>query len=502
MSPDARLGIKKIRLGNVKGYVLADRLYPTKKAVADRGKEILYGAALGAALGPAELPFILDLLRGHEHYEQKVGAGIECITVELNPPYYSRGFWLVRRDGSRTDFSYLHCIRPTPPERLFRLACREAIREQTRQLKQEHFARYADAEGLILCPLADLRIGIDRAHVDHVPPQTFEALVAAFAAAHRLDPAAVEVPHVDGRTGQEFADPDLTSAWQDYHRRHARLRVISDYANLNLVPQEVRRGLGPPDRQAAAAADFFSEISPGAAAGANALPGSPGPDQPPQLDVLPQLLPVVHASQPGPGDLPGRRDETASPGRSRAGGVPPGAGGPVPAAGHDGGAVGGAGGPVAEAGGEAGCALSGAGAAGDPAAPGTEPAPVTAKDGAAAVFGAPESGSVRMRVVDPARWRWLERPGYLPQAMLLSERLHGSALWEQVVRQRDKVSERLTWLAEHEEEANLDQLWEERREATRRSSALFAERLVAVADWAGVTPGDVAGLLLEQEARR
>jgi hypothetical protein len=81
--------------------------------------------------------------------------------------------------------------------------------------------------------------------------------------------------------------------------------------------------------------------------------------------------------------------------------------------------------------------------------------------------------------------------------------LEGAALWEQVVRQRDKVSERLTWLAEYEDERD-DELnfWNARRDATRRSSALFEEKLEALADWAGVTPGDVASLLLDEEARR
>jgi len=101
------------------------------------------------------------------------------------------------------------------------------------------------------------------------------------------------------------------------------------------------------------------------------------------------------------------------------------------------------------------------------------------------------------------RWPWLREQVLYGSPLVLAEHpyadwLPGAVLWEQLVRQRDKVSERLTWLAEHEGEAE----WEERREATRRSSALFAERLVALADWAGVTPGDVEGLLLEQEARR
>jgi hypothetical protein len=79
--------------------------------------------------------------------------------------------------------------------------------------------------------------------------------------------------------------------------------------------------------------------------------------------------------------------------------------------------------------------------------------------------------------------------------LLAEEQMEGAALWEQVTRQRDKISERLSWLAANE----CDPEWPKRAALVTASRELWERQLVALAAWAGVTPGEVAGLLLESE---
>jgi hypothetical protein len=89
----------------------------------------------------------------------------------------------------------------------------------------------------------------------------------------------------------------------------------------------------------------------------------------------------------------------------------------------------------------------------------------------------------------------LERVGPFTLEVGEADQLEGAALWEDVTRQRDKLSARLSWLAANEGDPERD----ERAAATTRSRLRFEDLLRALATWAGVTPGEVAGLLLEQE---
>ncbi|KAK7321667.1 hypothetical protein VNO77_32524 [Canavalia gladiata] len=50
------------------------------------------------------------LLVYHPHFEDKIGCGLESIMVDRHPHWYSRCFFVVRTDGSWTDFSYKICL--------------------------------------------------------------------------------------------------------------------------------------------------------------------------------------------------------------------------------------------------------------------------------------------------------------------------------------------------------------------------------------------------------
>lgn len=56
------------------------------------------------------------LLNRHEEKDEKVGSGIAYFEVNKppadTPPFSTRCFWLIRKDGSRIDVSYVHCLKP------------------------------------------------------------------------------------------------------------------------------------------------------------------------------------------------------------------------------------------------------------------------------------------------------------------------------------------------------------------------------------------------------
>ena len=52
-----------------------------------------------------------DLInKGHREAEKKIGAGIKAFQVQMNSLFYSRCYYIIRTDGSITDFSYRKCV--------------------------------------------------------------------------------------------------------------------------------------------------------------------------------------------------------------------------------------------------------------------------------------------------------------------------------------------------------------------------------------------------------
>ena len=54
--------------------------------------------------------FLCALVARHPHAAEKAGPGIRYFTVE-RAVYGTRCFYLTRLDGTKTDFSYIKCVR-------------------------------------------------------------------------------------------------------------------------------------------------------------------------------------------------------------------------------------------------------------------------------------------------------------------------------------------------------------------------------------------------------
>ena len=67
--------------------------------------------------------------------------------------------------------------------------------------------------------------------VDHEYPQTFDQLLFDFCKAFHVNPSTVKIGSKDG-TVACFEDSVLMGQWQSYHLQRAKLRLLSDTANL------------------------------------------------------------------------------------------------------------------------------------------------------------------------------------------------------------------------------------------------------------------------------
>jgi hypothetical protein len=223
----------------VKGYTVSGQHFRTQQELVAYVRGILNRYHVGQPLDLFDYPFMLDLLQRHPDAAQKIGCGASAIYVAETPPYRTRCFFLIREDGSETDFSYLECIRATPYATQVRLALRAAIDPQILACKE---AAFATAEW-VSCPDTGERLVMATAHVDHRAPLTFERLVEQFLAREGLDFDDIAViPSADLTYHDELSDPALRSRWVQYHQEHAQLEIVSLTANLSLR----NRGNGAP----------------------------------------------------------------------------------------------------------------------------------------------------------------------------------------------------------------------------------------------------------------
>ena len=130
---------------------------------------IINGAELNTPLEESAAAFLIDVLRRHQNWAEKVGAGISSIVVRLNPPPgfgpARRGLWLIRVDGSETDISWyapLHRGGALYVARGVTLAARAEVSDQTRAIYEQYRGT--------LCPICGKPL--QNGHVDHIPPLT------------------------------------------------------------------------------------------------------------------------------------------------------------------------------------------------------------------------------------------------------------------------------------------------------------------------------------------
>ena len=229
--------------GNAQSFVLGGQEFATKKELTERIRSILAQSPLNTPLCNGEFEVVTDLFKLHPEVDTKIGSGIDHIEVRTNNEFAfgSRGFWIIRTDGTETDISYIKCLQgETAHRNQFVKACRAAIKPHIEHFRKEFF-RVAPTP---TCCLTGQPIRPDTCHVDHIPPYTFERIIDAFATLNGLDlnTPGLCVTGVDGWLMPTIADDLLRDKFIQFHHTFAQLRVISASANVSVVPKSAKRG--------------------------------------------------------------------------------------------------------------------------------------------------------------------------------------------------------------------------------------------------------------------
>jgi hypothetical protein len=216
-------------------YLVNGEVFKTKAALQQRAKSILNNTV--SEVSEHDLPFLIDLFRLHPDAHDKFGDGdtIKTVRVRLAMPYRTKCFEIERSDRSRTDISYIECLRPSSARNWFAAACRSAVVGQIQAFKREAFATASE----LTCPISGDPITIETCHVDHASPP-FASIVSSFISDEGIDIRLISITDGDGEVQCLFRDPDMRSLFASYHAAHASLRVVSRRANLSLLRRSLR----------------------------------------------------------------------------------------------------------------------------------------------------------------------------------------------------------------------------------------------------------------------
>lgn len=227
------VGIQKLYpRGRFKAYRIGHKKFDTKKQLKVYTRTILDQAAVGQTLAGEKATFLYELFRHHPEADVKL-AGMKGIRVRTNRMFRQREFCIVKGDGDEYDISFNSSItgKHSTNTSNFNKACRFAVSDQIAEFKKRAFKETTT----LACPLSGEVVTAGNAHVDHETPQ-FSTLVAKFIEDHRVDLCATRYKPIDHRTdfgAVEFADAELGDKFGEYHRTHAKLRILSAKANLN-----------------------------------------------------------------------------------------------------------------------------------------------------------------------------------------------------------------------------------------------------------------------------
>jgi hypothetical protein len=207
---------------------IGSRTFATKKVALEHFRQILYAYDVGQRIDGDGAADLLELVKLHPHREIKVGCGIRHFTVR-NAAFGTRCFWIIRTDGTETDFSFKAAIDgETPILSQVLEAMRNEVSEEILQLKHDYFRKHGDAAHKVPCAETGELVSIYEADADHAAPFTFNVLAITFLEARGLEPAAdLIVPSIDTVCGPQLRDHELAEAWRRFHHRLARVRILS-----------------------------------------------------------------------------------------------------------------------------------------------------------------------------------------------------------------------------------------------------------------------------------
>ena len=216
-------------------YTIGKYNFKSQIEIIEFVREILYKYNIGDIIDLEDFDFIYSLIQNHRWKEDKIGCGIEKFRVILTE-YKNRAFKIIRMNGTETDFSFMKCISKPKDWKShdFICACRTCISSQIQDFKEAELTKEKK------CPYRNLILNKTNSHVDHMPPSTFKNIVKKFIKEKKIDIKNIEIGgYEDNATSKFFVNDELRRSFFEFHKNHAKLRLVSARANLSEIKREV-----------------------------------------------------------------------------------------------------------------------------------------------------------------------------------------------------------------------------------------------------------------------
>lgn len=209
------------------------KTFKTKTTLTNYCKYVLNNAELNSILEGEWFEVVNDVLRMHECYSEKTKGldyKIGVRTCFINPR--NRQFFILRSDGSDTDFSFYKAMSSTSKQTRIKQILRESIKEQTIDYKDKYFLLHQDSQGYVVCPETNLKIKKKDSHIDHYPLQ-FDEIIKEWSFQFEIDSESIELlAPGDNATVWKFKDENILDSFVQFHEYVAAYRVVLNKVNL------------------------------------------------------------------------------------------------------------------------------------------------------------------------------------------------------------------------------------------------------------------------------
>ena len=180
----------------------------------------------------------------HSEAAIKIGPGVAKFTVERHPAYPNTQCVFVHRiDGTKVAVSFQNLQKGKPEvQRKVRLrALREAIVPQILAYRDCRFLEYRHLGLDLRCQITGEVLRRETCEVDHVPPKTFQKLVANWLSSLGITLDDLDI-HPPPHPKCELRSSLLRASWVGYHGANCELRLLSPEGHKIITAQSKKGG--------------------------------------------------------------------------------------------------------------------------------------------------------------------------------------------------------------------------------------------------------------------
>jgi len=184
---------------------------------------------------------LFNILCDHPKMKEKMGNGVLGFSIAVSPLRRAdRHFEVIRRDGSKVDFSFYKCCRTRSGKRQHSDSNYQMFYKGLRQIVQpviDEFKRNAfGSEKEIVCPESGKVITVETAYISHDAPVTFGNLVKEFIVLNHINIDKIEFNCIDNDSGLvQFLDKKISEMFLSFYKERAKLRVLYWKESLRLA---------------------------------------------------------------------------------------------------------------------------------------------------------------------------------------------------------------------------------------------------------------------------